>query len=155
MTTLSDTTRAGLINLAKLAREIAIDMLPLTEVLRLNQISDEEWERISQEPRFRDMLDNMVADWNAASNTKQRVQLKAATGMESFMEHLISEGHKPEVPLSQKVELAKLLAKLGELEASREGFAGGQQFGIYINVQQTDKDVNIIAGAPMPPRALP
>lgn len=153
MTSLSDTTSRSLVNLAKLAREIAIDMLPIEDVLRLNQIEDADWERIQQDPRFDKMLGQMITDWNAASNVRQRVALKAATGFESFLEHLIHEGHNPNCPLSQKVELGKLLARLGELEAERSGFASGQQFGIYINIHQPDKDVNVIAAAPI--KAIP
>lgn len=146
---LSSTTSARLVNLAKLAREIAIDMLPVEEVLRFNQISDEDWEKIQADPRFDAMLASMINDWNAAGNVKQRVQLKAATGFESFMEHLIEEGHNPNVPLSQKVELGKLLVKIGELEAQRDGLAGGQQMLVQINIGEEPKNVSVIAGAPV------
>lgn len=146
---LSDTTSARLVNLAKLAREIAIDMLPMDEVLRLNQVDDEAWAKIQADPRFDAMLASMITDWNSAGNVRQRVQLKAATGFEAFLEHLIEEGHSPNVPLSQKVELGKLLVKIGELEAVRDGINAGQQMLVQINIGEEPKNVSVIAGAPV------
>jgi len=120
------------VNLAKLAREIAMDILPIDRVLSLNQIEDEDWVRIQEDPRFRAQLADMIKEWESATNTRDRVRVKAATGFEALMEVYLEDAMNPEIPLVQRVEVGKLLVKIGELEAQKLG-GGGSQVLIQIN----------------------
>lgn len=126
------------VNLAKLAREIAMDILPIGRVLSLNRIADDDWEIIQADPRFQAQLQDMIRDWNSAGNAKDRVRVKAATGFEALMEVYLADAMDPNIPLVQRVEVGKLLAKLGELEAAKTGGAGGQ---VLIQINFGEKEV--------------
>jgi hypothetical protein len=116
-----------------LAREIAMDIFPIDQVLKIHQVTTEEWLKISQNPRFIATLDDMIRQWNAASNTKERVRVKAATGLEIVLEEYIYAIKDPNTPANHKVEAGKFLAKLGELDGAVIG--GGQAGGgITINI---------------------
>lgn len=132
-------------NLARLAREIAMDILPLHDVLEMHKLDFETWEKIQKDPRFDAMLSSMIVDWGSANNVKRRVQVKAATGFEALMEGFIEEARRPDVPLVQKIELGKLLVRIGELEADKTIGGGGGQVLIQINMGLPEPAVNVVA----------
>lgn len=123
------------IDFATLAREIAMDIFPLKQILELHRLTEAEWVTIQENPRFREMLGSMVRDWSSASNTRERIRVKAATGLESQLEIYIRDINDPLIPLAQRVEAGKFLARLGELDTSSVlagmGAAGG---GVTINI---------------------
>jgi hypothetical protein len=118
---------------AALAREIAMDIFPLAQVLKLHQLDDAEWQRISANKRFQSILDGMVREWNSAINTRERVRIKAATGLESVIETYIQEISDVSIPLTQRVEAGKFLARLGELDGNISGELG-ERFSITLNI---------------------
>jgi hypothetical protein len=122
------------IEFATLAREIAMDIFDIPDILKLHQLSDVEWAKIQENPRFQAMLKSMILEWNSASNTRERVKVKAATGLESMLEVYIRDINDDRIPLIQRVEAGKFLAKLGELgpEANVMG-AGGSAVTINIS----------------------
>lgn len=120
------------IDFATLAREIAMDIFPVDQVIALHQLEADEWQRIQQHPRFISMLNSMQAEWNSAANTRERVKIKSATGLESMLEVYIRDINDANIPLAQRVEAGKFLARLGELDAQRApGLEGG---GVTINI---------------------
>jgi len=129
------------VDFAALAREIACDIFPLADILKLHQLDDETWTRISQHPRFVAMLRQMTAEWNSASNTRERVSMKAATGLESMLEVYIRDINDPSIPLNQRVEAGKFLAKLGELDTQVGGDTSGR-FTIQLNIGETLREAS-------------
>lgn len=134
------------VDFATLAREIAQDIFTVDQIVSLHRLSDEEWTRIQAHPRFLAMLADMQRDWNSADNTRERVRIKAATGLETTLETFISEINNPVIPLSQKVDAGKFLARLGELDGANQAnaFTGG---GVTINIitSQDRKPIHIEA----------
>lgn len=122
------------VDFAALAREIAMDIFDIDQILDVHRLSDEEWQRISAHPKFIAMLREMTADWNSAGNTKERVRLKAATGLESVLEIYIRDVMDTAIPLNQRVEAGKFLARLGELDGQQVLGQGGGA-GVTINIQ--------------------
>ena len=115
------------IDFATLAREIAMDIFPLEQILVLHQLSSEEWATIQAHPRFISMLTSMQRDWQSAQNTRERVKVKSATGLESMLEVYIRDINDADIPLNQRVEAGKFLAKLGELDAVRNAGRRGRR----------------------------
>ena len=138
------------VDFAALAREIACDIFPLADILKLHQLDDDTWNRISQHPRFVAMVKQMTAEWNAASNTRERVSMKAATGLESMLEVYIRDINDPSIPLNQRVEAGKFLAKLGELDTQAGDTSG--RFTIVMNIgeQVRRADMKIIEASAIP-----
>lgn len=138
------------VNLAKLAREIAQDILPLEDILTLNHVADVEWERIQADPRFQTMLQGMVADWNSAANTPTRVKIKAATAVEALLEKMFSDCLDSGIPLTQRTDAFRQLCRLGELEGSRDqiGASAGDRISITINLG-AEKPPTVIEASPV------
>lgn len=130
------------VNFAALAREIAMDILPLADILRLHQLDDEQWMQVQANPSFQRQVSSLVQEWNSATNVKERTRTKAATGLESVLEVLVSDITDPLIPLGQRVEAAKLLARLGELDGAREQ-ALGERFSISINIGDVTREVEV------------
>jgi hypothetical protein len=126
MTTADDQYTAYAVDFATLAREIAQDIFTVEQIVSLHRLTDNEWVQIQAHPRFQSMLHTMQLEWNSALNTRERVRIKAATGLETTLEVFINEINNAQIPLSQRVEAGKFLARLGELgeHAPGAGWAG-------------------------------
>lgn len=123
------------VDFAALAREIAMDIMPLGDILNLHQLGDEQWQTIQENPKFQQMLGELIGEWNATKSTKDRVKIKAATGLESILEVYIRDINDPAIPLAQRVEAGKFLARLGELDGNPNILAGGGGgFSITLNI---------------------
>lgn len=127
------------VEFAALAREIAMDIFEVHEVVALHRLTDDEWQRIQQNPIFIKMLADMTVEWNSASNTRERVKVKAATGLESILETYIADIKDDRIPLGQRVEAGKFLARIGELDNVQSiiGGGGGSGFSITMNINGT------------------
>src|SRR6185436_1869714 len=126
-----DTT--GALNLAKLAREIAMDVVDLQDILALHKVDDAAWAQIQADSRWQAQLASMAQDWNSAGNAKERVKVKAQTGMEMLLETYIRDAGDASHPLAQRVEAGKLICRLGELLEAKTGGGGGQVL-VQINI---------------------
>jgi hypothetical protein len=134
MASAADAVRdAFAVDFATLAREIAQDIFPVEQVVALHRLSDAEWGEIQRHPKFISILADMQREWNSAASTRERVKIKAQTGLESQLEIFINEIGDARIPLTQRVEAGKFLARLGELDGATK--AGGQ-FGdrVQINI---------------------
>ena len=125
------------VDFATLAREIAQDIFPLEQVIRLHKLSDEEWLAISIHPRFIKILGDMQREWNATSSTAERIRVKARAGLETQLETFIADMGDPTIPLAQRTETARMLARLGELDGQGLAGADGAKFHIVLNIGTT------------------
>lgn len=139
-------------NFAQLARQIAMDLLDLDDILRLHDLTVEQWERIQADPTFQNTLKDMVTEWNSAGNTKNRIRVKAATGIEAVLEPTLQDVIDREIPLGQRIEAMKFLAKLGELidQPAEGGLLASDRVSIQIYTGSPDPAV-VIEGKPLLP----
>ena len=141
-------TSNGALNLAKLAREIAMDIVPVEDILALHKVDNETWERIQRDERWQAQLASMAQDWGSATNAKERVKVKAQTGMEILLETYIRDAANQAHPLVQRVEAGKLICRLGELLEAKQGATGGQVL-VQININN-EKKVEAVGPAKPP-----
>lgn len=121
------------IDFAVLAREIAMDIYPVEDILALHKLTDEQWMAIQDHPMFQSTLADLVLQYNTASSIKERVRVKAAIGLEISMDTYIADIADTGIPLNQRVEAGKFLARLGELDPGLiQGGGGGG--GVVINI---------------------
>ena len=132
---------AYLTEFATLAREIAQDIFEIEDILRIHHLTDEQWLKIQGHPRFIKILGDMQRDWNSAANTAERIKIKAQTGLESQLEVFIADMGDGSIPLSQRTEAARLLARLGELDGQGKFDIGQGKFQITLNIGTTHTDV--------------
>ena len=129
-----------------LAREVAMDIFPIEQILELHKLSQDEWLKILEHPTFRKMLDDMSRQWQATMNVGDRVKAKAATGLESQLEVYIRDIGNPLIPLAQRVEAGKFLARLGELDGARLAQGAGSGGQVVINIVTSDANRLTIEG---------
>ncbi len=142
----TEPTTVFAVDLAALAREISMDIFPTEQVLQIHQLDDAEWQRIAVNPKFQDMLASMTREWQSAANTRDRVKAKAATGLEAMLEVYIREIGDDTIPLTQRVEAGKFLARLGELDGSDKiGSGGGGGVTINITTSQDRPTITLTA----------
>jgi hypothetical protein len=119
----------------KVARELAMGIYELDTILDQNEVDEYTFHRFKEHPRFLEYLKQEREAWNAASNVSERTKLKAGIIMEEFMIDAAKDLIDKKTPLNQRVELAKLLAKvagMGEARTPIGGGVGGFQLNINI-----------------------
>lgn len=133
------------VDLAALAREIAMDIFEIKDIMAVHKLDEEQWEEICRNTKFQQMLTQMSAEWNSAMNTRERIRIKAATGLESVLENYIREIRDEKIPLGQRVEAGKFLARIGEVDTSQIlGGAGGGGFTITMNIGTSHKTIDAV-----------
>lgn len=131
--------------LLAIAREIAMDILPLETVLSSNEISADQFEVIKARPAFQRYLSEQVQAWNSALNTADRVKLKAAASVEFMLEELHHQIHDRAQPLIAKVKAAELVSKLAGMGQSGAQAVGGTGFSVTINLGKSSEPIVIDA----------
>jgi len=121
--------------LAKLARSIAMDLFPFEDILKTNQLSADERERVRENPDFTRLLTGYLHEWNSAENTAQRIRVKSQTAVEALLENIVADCLNPNHPLSQRMDAVRQLVRLGELEQKdKADIGGGGSSGVSITI---------------------
>jgi hypothetical protein len=133
----------GLQHLGKLAREVAMNVRDLEDVLKDYNLTPDQYESfIAGNDHFKEMLQAAVQEWNSALSTPDRIRVEAAQYLEEQLPLLAAAIGAVNEPLSGRAEVAKLLAKLADIgETSRSGESGGK-FSINIHLGE-EKTVTI------------
>jgi len=140
--TSTDPTEIFTVEFAALAREIAMDIFEVKDIIAAHKLTEEEWLQIERNPKFQHMLGEMVRDWNSALSTRDRIKVKAATGLESQLETFIRDLGDTEIPLNQRVEAGKFLARIGEVDtANILSGGGGSGFNITLNIGNVTREL--------------
>lgn len=128
-----------------LARNMAMDMYDLEDILKQLEIPMVVFNKIKDHPRFISYLRSEKDAWNAATNTAERTKLKAAVVMEEYMKQAYLDLHEKKTPLNQRVELGKLLAKVAGMGETKPiaGSGGGVGFSLQINISPSSAPVVI------------
>jgi len=117
-----------------LAREIALDIHSLEEILQTYKVDADDWERLQTNPRFNQLLQEGIEHWNSALTTKERAELRAQAMVEFNLltaQEMLADKSEP---ASARVEMFKAIcrvAKIGDKELTSEA---GQRVNITINM---------------------
>ena len=118
----------------RLAREIARGLNPIETILHSLQITPSQYQTIRSNGHFQKILTQELADWHAASNTSERVKLKSAAMVEEALPEMWAILHNRTETLTGRVELFKMIAKLGGQGVSGAEVVGGPGFRLTINI---------------------
>lgn len=122
----------------QVAREVAMDLYPLDQILTTCGITGKEFDQWKSHPQFLKYLSQYKDEWLGASNTHERTKIKAGIVMEEFMTEAYTTLHDKKLALNHRVELGKLVAKIagmGEPKLNAAGM-GGPGFSLTINIGQ-------------------
>jgi uncharacterized protein (UPF0147 family) len=123
------------ITLVKLANELAVNHFPIEHTLKTLNIDDSTWDHIQRLPRFQQLLRTAIEDWHSAANTHERLKLRAASVVEESLPEMHARSFDPNEPLNAKVEVWKLLARIGNVGVTGTNMeGGGERFSITINL---------------------
>lgn len=124
----------------RLAREIAMDILPIETILAMYELTPEDLEEIKQSTYFQRVLQGELEAWNCAVNTKQRVEIKSASLVEHALAAINTLIHDTNQSASARVEAVKTVAKLGNLGLTNVADGGGgEMFKVVINLGADSK----------------
>lgn len=113
--------------LVKLARQIAMGIKDLPDILFDNSVSQEEFDELRRLPMFGQLLESEVKAWASADNTHARLKLKSAAMLEELLPELYARLNDRQEPLMAKmkgVELVSKLAGFGDRDVSPAGNPG-------------------------------
>ena len=123
------------LTLLKLAREIAMDIKPVEDILKTLEITPENWETIQQNPYFQGVLRAEIEAWNAAQNTAERVKLKTLAMVEEALPEFYARMHDPKEPLPAKTDVLKTISKFAGIGGSNfDASMGGERLSVTINL---------------------
>lgn len=124
----------------RLAREIAIDQYDLDTILERNLVNARDFNRIEKDPRFQKYLQDEIVAWNSATNTTERVKLKAAAMVEEWLPEAFKQLHNDQQPLLHRNDLAKVIKDLGGMGKGGSDMASvGERFSVTINLGSDQK----------------
>lgn len=121
----------------RVARELAIDIYTLDQILANCDVTMDEFMKWKDNRRFNEYYIEFKQEWHSAKNTMERTKLKAGVVMEEFMEEAYKGLHDRKMPLNHRVELGKLVAKIaghGEPKFNVPGAGGPGGFSLSINI---------------------
>jgi hypothetical protein len=118
----------------RLAREIAMDIHPLEDILKRHDVTEAAWEEIQQSHRFKDYLRGAITEWHSATNTAERVKLKSLAFVEEALPEFYARAHDAKEPLSAKIEVLKTVAKFAGVGGQVEGAVSGEKLTVTINL---------------------
>ena len=131
--------------LRELAQDVARDVDTIQDILKRAGLTHEEYLQLAETRAFKQMLQTASAEWTDASNTPERIKLKAARAVEAAIPAVFGSIHDAKEPLSGRVEAFKTLAKIGGLGAAPlpEAAKNGQVFRLQINFPDPSKNIVI------------
>ncbi len=123
-------------DLAKLAREMAMNIRPASLILQEFKLSDAHYAYLEKHhPFFKAAYRHACIEWHAPLNTKERISIEAAAILEDSLIGLGARMQNRAEGLPGVVEVAKLFAKVAGV-GEREVGAGnpGERFTINIDL---------------------
>ena len=122
------------VTMLKLARELAMDIRPVEDILVTHEVTLEQWELISNHPVFKVYLRGAVEEWHSATNTPERVKLKSLSFVEESLPEFFARAHDAREPLAAKTEILKTIAKFAGVGGSVDGVIAGERMIVNINL---------------------
>lgn len=148
--------------LVKLARQIAMGIKDLSDILFDHGLTLREFDEIKVMPAFSRMLAGEIKAWETAANTGERIKIKTAAMLEEYLPELYARLNDRNEPLMAKMkalELVTRVAGFGEKDIAPSG-APGDKLQVIINLGADTKveyvkalPHKVIEHEPAPPAA--
>lgn len=119
----------------KLAREIAMDIRPLDEILQVHEVVASDWEVMQKSGTFQRYLRSAIEEWSSATNAAERVRAKSLAMVEESLPEFYARMHDSRETLPAKTELLKTIARFAGVGASPDfKNGGGEKMVVTINL---------------------
>lgn len=142
-------------DMLRLAAELARDLYSIGDVLSAHRLEPLFFKNhILPNPRFQQFYREAKALWASSANSPERATVKSSVLYEEWLQEADRLMHDPREPLSGKVKLMELMARVAKLDAGKDlkPTAPGERVQITINLGAAAKAPVIIDGiaAPVP-----
>lgn len=141
-------------DLAKLAREVVMQIRDLDDILAAFCITPEQYAAIAALPFFKHALEAISIEWNSSLSTAQRIKLSSQAILEDSLTKLGARMTDEKETLPAVVEAGKLFAKLGGVGEADKSQTIGEKFTININLGGDNK-LAVEVGAATPSEEPP
>ena len=131
---------------AKLAFELAVNIMPVQNILTQFGISKSDLKSLLQDHAFRNMVAQFKQEWNSATSAKDRVRLKAAVMVEENLLHLNDIFRDMDINPTSRLEAFKQMVVLADHAPKKDAAESGPKFNLTLNFGG-DKSVTIDADA--------
>lgn len=121
-----------------LALEIASQLTPPMEVFRRHGLEEADAKALLANPKFQQLLKQAHAEWNAESNTADRIRLKAQMCLEQLLMPMFQTARSTNTPIAARNETTKIFKDLSGITQREEGGGGGAVFKLTINLGNDD-----------------
>jgi len=141
--------------LAKLARELAMDIKEEAVILKEFKLDNAQFEFLKvHNDFFRETFAAACKEWHAPLSTQDRIKVEAAAILEDSLLGLGARMQNKGEGLPGVIEAAKLFAKIADVGERKDGAAApGERFSINIDLG-ADQKITVTANAPqsLPPQ---
>lgn len=120
--------------LAKLARELVMNIRPKAAVLDDFAITEAQLATLVEFPMFKRLYEQLAMEWNSVASTEERIRFKAAAALEDGLAVLATRMVDEKEALPAANETAKVLARLANIGEKEAGTRTGEKFTINISV---------------------
>lgn len=118
---------------AELITELAMQIVPPKEVFARYGYSDTQAATLLASPHFQTALKAAHEEWQAATNTEERVRLKSLIALEEMLPHQFAMGVDPDVSPAVRNETAKFFRQTAGLDRREADGGSGAGFSITMN----------------------
>lgn len=141
---------APAVNVTALATELAVKLLPTEDILKQFGLTAEQLRDMLRDQQFRQMISQIRADWNAATNSKERVRLKAALSVEENLLTMHQIVNNTDLHPGARIDAFKQLKELADV-APKTNVAEGTKFTLNIALQGQPAEKVVIDAQPQIP----
>jgi hypothetical protein len=120
--------------LGGLAREVAINLRDLPEILSTYKVSRAAYEKIRTTDWFAKAVDMAVIEWNSAANTIVRTQLEVAASYERGFPEAYARALDPKTAFHDTVDFFKHMSDVAGIKKDATQGQAGERFQITINL---------------------
>ena len=119
---------------AGLAREIAIGLRDMGDILASFKITPATYEKLKTNEFFTKAVDTYRIEWHSAPNTANRMQLECAATAEQGLPHAYARAISGNEPFNHVVDFFKWCSDVGGLKKDPSRGQPGERFQITINL---------------------
>jgi hypothetical protein len=135
------------VQLAKLARELVMNIRNYAKVFEDYGITEEDYQLIEKNEFYRKVREQFAVEWNSALSTEERIRLVNLAYFEQLSPVLTRRAMQPDTNLGASTDVGKLLMKAAGIGEVKNEKSVAERFVITINlgadVEHYDKSIEI------------
>jgi hypothetical protein len=130
--------------LAKLAREVAMNVRPLKDIIADYGLSKAAYEQVEAIEFFKRAKDQFTLEWNSTLSTEDRLKFCSLASLELLMPKLTARAMSREEPLTSATEVSKTLMKISGIGEKDDHRRPSDRFVIQINLGAGQKGATVV-----------